>query len=38
MRMHFHGAYSESTVFFLHDGPKEEWFSWLPRIPVPKAK
>ncbi|HEX6268577.1 MAG TPA: MlaD family protein [Burkholderiales bacterium] len=26
------------TVFFLHDGPKEEWLSWLPRIPVPEAK
>jgi paraquat-inducible protein B len=23
------------TVFFLHDGPKDEWLSWLPRIPVP---
>lgn len=23
------------TVFFLHDKPKEEWLSWLPRIPVP---
>ena len=26
------------AVFFLHDGPKEEWFSWLPRIPVPGTK
>jgi paraquat-inducible protein B len=26
------------TVFFLHDKPKEEWMSWLPRIPVPAAK
>jgi paraquat-inducible protein B len=25
------------TVFFLHDKPKEEWLSWLPRIPVPPA-
>jgi paraquat-inducible protein B len=23
------------TVFFLHDKPKDEWLSWLPRIPVP---
>ena len=23
------------TVFFLHDKPKEEWLSWLPRIPIP---
>jgi paraquat-inducible protein B len=23
------------TVFFLHDKPREEWLSWLPRIPVP---
>jgi paraquat-inducible protein B len=23
------------TVFFLHDEPKNEWLSWLPRIPVP---
>ena len=26
------------AVFFLHDGPKEEWLSWLPRIPVPREK
>jgi len=26
------------TVFFLHDKPKEEWLSWLPRIPVPPAQ
>jgi paraquat-inducible protein B len=26
------------TVFFLHDAPKEEWLSWLPRIPLPQAK
>jgi paraquat-inducible protein B len=26
------------TVFFLHDKPKEEWLSWLPRIPVPQAQ
>ena len=26
------------TVFFLHDKPKEEWMSWLPRIPIPAAK
>lgn len=26
------------TVFFLHDQPKEEWLSWLPRIPLPQAK
>jgi paraquat-inducible protein B len=25
------------TVFFLHDKPKEEWLSWLPRIPIPPA-
>ncbi len=25
------------TVFFLHDEPKREWLSWLPRIPVPPA-
>jgi paraquat-inducible protein B len=25
------------TVFFLHDKPKDEWMSWLPRIPVPPA-
>lgn len=23
------------AVFFLHDGPKEEWLSWLPRIALP---
>jgi paraquat-inducible protein B len=23
------------TVFFLHDKPKDEWLSWLPRIPLP---
>jgi paraquat-inducible protein B len=28
----------EGAVFFLHDGPKDEWLSWLPRIPVPEAK
>jgi paraquat-inducible protein B len=26
------------AVFFLHDGPKDEWLSWLPRIPVPQEK
>jgi paraquat-inducible protein B len=26
------------SVFFLHDQPKEEWLSWLPRIPVPPAE
>jgi paraquat-inducible protein B len=26
------------TVFFLHDKPREEWLSWLPRIPVPQAQ
>ena len=26
------------TVFFLHDKAKEEWLSWLPRIPVPAEK
>ena len=26
------------AVFFLHDGPKDEWHSWLPRIPVPAEK
>jgi paraquat-inducible protein B len=26
------------TVFFLHDKPKEEWLSWLPRIPIPPAE
>ena len=26
------------TVFFLHDKPKDEWLSWLPRIPVPAPK
>ena len=26
------------TVFFLHDEPKREWLSWLPRIPVPAGK
>lgn len=26
------------TVFFLHDRPKEEWLSWLPRIPIPNAE
>jgi paraquat-inducible protein B len=26
------------TVFFLHDEPKQEWLSWLPRIPLPQAK
>ena len=26
------------TVFFLHDKPKEEWLSWLPRIPIPRAE
>ena len=26
------------AVFFLHDEPKPEWLSWLPRIPVPEAK
>ena len=26
------------TVFFLHDKPKEEWMSWLPRIAIPAAK
>jgi len=25
------------TVFFLYDQPKNEWLSWLPRIPVPPA-
>jgi paraquat-inducible protein B len=25
------------TVFFLHDEPKAEWLSWLPRIPVAPA-
>ncbi len=24
------------TVFFLHEEPKSEWLSWLPRIPVPR--
>ena len=26
------------TVFFLHDKPKDEWLSWLPRIAVPAPK
>jgi paraquat-inducible protein B len=26
------------AVFFLHDGPKDEWLAWLPRIPVPEEK
>jgi paraquat-inducible protein B len=26
------------TVFFLHDEPKNEWLSWLPRIPVPDGE
>jgi paraquat-inducible protein B len=26
------------TVFFLHDAPKEEWLSWLPRIQLREAK
>jgi paraquat-inducible protein B len=26
------------TVFFLHDQPKEEWLSWLPRIAIPPAE
>lgn len=26
------------TVFFLHEEPKDEWLSWLPRIPLPEAK
>jgi paraquat-inducible protein B len=26
------------SVFFLHDAPKEEWLSWLPRIALPEAK
>ena len=26
------------TVFFLHEAPKEEWLSWLPRIQLPEAK
>jgi paraquat-inducible protein B len=26
------------TVFFLHDKPKDEWLSWLPRIAVPRAE
>jgi paraquat-inducible protein B len=26
------------AVFFLHDEPKPEWLSWLPRIAVPAAK
>jgi paraquat-inducible protein B len=26
------------TVFFLHDKPREEWLSWLPRIAVPQAQ
>lgn len=26
------------TVFFLHEAPKEEWLSWLPRIALPEAK
>ena len=26
------------AVFFLHDEPKSEWLSWLPRIAVPAAK
>jgi paraquat-inducible protein B len=26
------------SVFFLHDKPKDEWLSWLPRIPVPPAQ
>lgn len=25
-------------VFFLHDKPKDEWLSWLPRIPLPPAQ
>lgn len=25
------------TVFFLHERPKEEWLSWLARIPLPPA-
>jgi paraquat-inducible protein B len=25
------------TVFFLHEEPKSEWLSWLPRIPIPPA-
>jgi paraquat-inducible protein B len=26
------------TVFFLHDKAKEEWLSWLPRIPIPPGE
>jgi paraquat-inducible protein B len=26
------------TVFFLHDEPKDEWLSWLPRIPLSEPK
>ena len=26
------------TVFFLHDKPKEEWLSWIARIPIPAAE
>jgi paraquat-inducible protein B len=26
------------TVFFLHDKPKDEWLSWLPRIPIASAQ
>lgn len=26
------------SVFFLHDKPKDEWLSWLPRIPLPPAQ
>jgi paraquat-inducible protein B len=25
-------------VFFLYDKPKDEWLSWLPKIPVPPAE
>jgi paraquat-inducible protein B len=26
------------SVFFLHDKPKDEWLSWLPRIAIPPAQ
>jgi paraquat-inducible protein B len=26
------------TVFFLYDKPKDEWLSWLPRIPLPPER
>ncbi len=32
------GRVKPGTVFFLHDQPKEEWLSWLPRIPIPPAE